>query len=66
MKKKLDELIFNPFRCLEHFERKGTYKFQVGTYRFLITINTENKTLTIEDFDKRGRVYAREEQEEYN
>ncbi len=63
--KKLDELIENPFRFLEHFEGRNSYKFRVGRYRFLIKINVENKLLTIENFDNRGRVYSREEMEEY-
>jgi mRNA-degrading endonuclease RelE of RelBE toxin-antitoxin system len=64
--KKLDEVARDPFRYLKHFEGEGVCKLRIGEYRFLIDINLENKILIIQDFDKRGRVYLREESEEYS
>ncbi|MEN7982596.1 MAG: type II toxin-antitoxin system RelE/ParE family toxin [Nanoarchaeota archaeon] len=57
--KKIDELKEEPFRYLEHFERKNYYKFRIGDYRALIDIDLQNKILTIQVLDKRGRVYKR-------
>jgi len=49
----------NPFRYLEHFERENLYKLRFGDYRALVRINFLEKTLLVEIFDKRGRVYKR-------
>lgn len=54
---KLDKLKENPFRYLKHFETEEIYKFRIGDYRALISIDFEKKTLIIEVLDKRGRVY---------
>lgn len=57
--KKLDSVKENPFRYLEHYEGEGVYKLRIGDYRMLIDIDFENKILTIQVFDKRGRIYKR-------
>lgn len=54
--KKLDVIKENPFRYLEHYEG-DYYKLRIGDYRALIDINLKNKTLIIQVFDKRGRIY---------
>ena len=54
---KLDQVKENPFRFLEHFERKNVYKLRIWDYRALIDVDFENKILYIQIFDKRGRVY---------
>ena len=56
---KLDEVKENPFRYLEHFEGAEVYKLRIGDYHFLIDVDFENKILTIQVLDKRGRVYKR-------
>ena len=56
---KLDEIRTDPFRYLKHFESKNIYKIRIGDYRLLIDINTMTNILTIQVFDKRGRVYKR-------
>ena len=49
----------NPFRYLEHFERENLYKVRFGYYRALVRIDFQEKTLLVEIFDKRARVYKR-------
>ncbi len=49
----------NPFRYLEHFERKDYYKLRIGDYRALIDLNFENKTIKVQVLDLRGRIYER-------
>lgn len=56
---KLDKLKENPFRYLEHYEGEDVYKFRVGDYRTLISVDLEKKILMIEVLDKRGRIYKR-------
>lgn len=56
---KLEEVSKNPFRYLEHFEGKDYYKLRIGDYRALIDVDFENKILTIQVLDKRGRIYKR-------
>ena len=56
---KLDDVSLDPFRYLEHFERKNVYKLRIGVFRMLIDIDLKNKIFTIQVFDKRGRVYRR-------
>jgi mRNA interferase RelE/StbE len=53
---KLDEVAIDPFRYLEHYEGDG-YKLRIGDFRMIIDINQNEKVLTIQVFDKRGRVY---------
>ncbi|MEK6871761.1 MAG: hypothetical protein AABX16_02560 [Nanoarchaeota archaeon] len=53
---KLEKIKEDPFRYLEHFEGEG-YKLRIGDYRMLIDVNQKNKMLTIQVFDKRGRIY---------
>jgi len=57
--RKLDSVKENPFRYLEHYEGEDVYKLRIGDYRMLIDIDFENKILTIQVFDKRGRIYKR-------
>ncbi|GBE20551.1 hypothetical protein BMS3Abin17_01292 [archaeon BMS3Abin17] len=54
---KIDKLKEDPFRYLEHYEGAKVYKFRIGNYRLLIDVNFKSKTLIIEVFDKRGRIY---------
>ena len=54
--KKVDLLIEEPFRYLEHYEG-DYYKLRVGNYRALIDIDFDKKIIIIEVLDKRGRIY---------
>ena len=56
--KKLDSIKVDPFRYLEHYEG-DYYKLRIGGYRALVDIDHKNKILTIQVFDKRGRIYKR-------
>ena len=56
---KLDEVMKDPFRSLEHFEKENIYKLRIGHYRALIEINSEQKSLLVKVFDHRGKVYKR-------
>lgn len=56
---KIDEVQKEPFRFLEHFEGKDTYKLRLGDYRALVEVDFSNKKLYIQVFDKRSRVYKR-------
>ena len=53
---KIDEVLNEPFRFLEHFEGEG-YKLRIGEYRLIIDVDFESKILKVRLFDKRGRVY---------
>ena len=59
IKKKFNELLENPFRYLEHYEKEDFYKLRIGDYRALIDVDFENKILWVRVFDKRGRVYKK-------
>lgn len=56
---KFDLVKEEPFRFLEYFDDKILYKLRIGDYRALIDVDSENKTLLVQVFDKRGRVYKR-------
>ena len=56
---KLDKVIGNPFRYLEHYEGADVYKLRVGDYRLLIDVDLTNKNLKIRVLDHRGRIYKR-------
>lgn len=56
---KIDIMKENPFRYLEHYEGAGVFKFRIGDCRALISADIENKILTVEVLDKRGRIYKR-------
>ncbi len=53
---KLDSIVENPFRFLEHFEGEY-YKLRIGEYRALIDLDFDNKKIIIQVLDKRGRIY---------
>jgi mRNA interferase RelE/StbE len=53
---KLDEVLENPFRYLEHYEGQG-YKLRIGEYRLLIDVDSTEKVLFVRVLDKRGRIY---------
>jgi len=55
---KIESIKDNPFRFLEHHEG-DYYKLRIGDYRSLIDIDFNNKTLTVQVLDKRGRIYKR-------
>ncbi len=55
---KIDSITENPFHFLEHYEG-DYYKLRIGDYRALIDIDFDNKILTIQVLDKRGRIYKR-------
>lgn len=58
IKKKLQEISQNPFRYLEHFE--GDYrKLRIGNLRALIDIDSKREIIFVRVFDKRGRIYKR-------
>jgi mRNA-degrading endonuclease RelE of RelBE toxin-antitoxin system len=54
--KKVDLLIEEPFRFLEHFEG-DFYKLRIGDYRALIDLDLKEKIIIIQVLDKRGRIY---------
>jgi mRNA interferase RelE/StbE len=53
---KLDKAKEDPFRYLEYYEGDG-YKLRIGDYRLLMDVNFIEKILTVQVFDKRGRIY---------
>lgn len=57
--KKLDDVAFNPFRYLKHFEGDSLYKLRIGDYRALLEIDNEEKIIFIQVLDKRGRIYKK-------
>ena len=55
---RVDKVKEDPFRFLEHFEGgEKVYKLRVGDYRALVDVDFEKRVLSIQVFDKRGRVY---------
>ncbi len=54
--KKIKSIKENPFHFLEHYEGEY-YKLRIGDYRALVDIDFNNRILTIQVLDKRGRVY---------
>ena len=56
---KLDIVIEQPFRYLEHYEGRSIYKLRIGTYRLLIDVKLQEKIMFVRLFDKRGRAYKR-------
>ena len=56
---KLDFVAKEPFRYLEHYERKAVYKLRIGSYRLLVDVNPQIRLLLIQVIDKRGRIYKR-------
>ena len=56
---KLDKVIEDPFRYLEHYEGADVYKLRIGDYRLLIDIDFTSRILKIRVFDHRSRVYER-------
>ena len=57
--KRIDKARENPFHFIEHFERKGFYKLRIGDYRALVSVDFENKVVTVRILDHRGRIYER-------
>ncbi len=53
---KLEKVKEDPFRYLEHYEGEG-YKLRIGDERMIIDVDFNKKILTIQVFDKRGRIY---------
>lgn len=53
---KLDNVKEDPFRYLEHYEGEG-YKLRIGDERMIVDVDFNKKILTIQVFDKRGRIY---------
>ena len=56
---KCDQVQFDPFRFLEHFEGQRLFKLRVGDYRALIEVHAEEKLLLIKVFDHRSRIYKK-------
>ena len=54
---KMDRLMIEPFRYLEHYEGGKLYKLRIGDYRMLVDVDFERSILFVEVFDKRGRMY---------
>lgn len=52
----VEQAALEPFAHLEHFEGEY-YKLRIGKYRALIDLNFDQKTLIIQVFDKRERIY---------
>lgn len=57
--KRVDKLQENPFHFLEHYEGQDVYKLRAGDYRALVDVDFENKTIKIQVFDHRRRVYKK-------
>lgn len=56
---KIQAVIQDPFRYLEHFEAEDLYKLRIGNYRVLIEIDFAQNLMTIRCLDHRKRVYKR-------
>ena len=56
---KVDIVKDDPFRFLEHFEAKNTYKLRIGDYRALMDVDIETKLLLVRVFDHRKRIYKK-------
>ena len=56
---KLDRVISDPFRYLEHYDDNNVFKLRIGDYRLLVDLDRKENILLIQVFDKRGRVYNR-------
>ncbi len=54
---KFDEVIEDPFRYLEHYEGEDLYKFRIGDYRALVKVNIKEKSLLVQVFGHRSKVY---------
>lgn len=54
---KFDLVIEDPFRFLEHYEGKDLFKLRIGDYRALVKVDFENKILSVQIFDHRGKIY---------
>ena len=59
IKRKFGDLTEDPFRFLKHYEG-NYYKFRVGDYRALISVDFEGRIIFVNVFDKRGRIYDRQ------
>ena len=55
---KLEEVALDPFHYLQHYEGEG-YKLRIGDFRLIIDVNQKEKILTVQIFDKRGKVYKK-------
>ena len=56
--KKLEQVKENPFRYIEHYEGKY-HKLRIGDFRLLLDMDIKSKTILIEVFDKRSRIYKK-------
>ena len=56
---KVDRIVEDPFRFIEHYEGKNLYKLRIGNYRALIEVNHEKRLLLIKVFDHRSKIYQR-------
>ncbi|HKZ41166.1 MAG TPA: type II toxin-antitoxin system RelE/ParE family toxin [Candidatus Hodarchaeales archaeon] len=56
---KLDKVVLEPFRYVEHYSGEDVYKLRVGDYRALIDIDQKEMMIFIQQFDHRGRIYKR-------
>ena len=57
--KKVESILDDPFRYLEHYESEEVYKLRIGDYRALIEIDFTHQILKIRIVDHRHRVYKR-------
>jgi len=59
IKKKLSNLMENPFHYLEHYAGEDYYKLRIGDYRALIDIDFKKKLIIVRVLDHRKKIYKR-------
>lgn len=59
IRKRLELLKEDPFRYVEHYERKDIklFKFRIGDYRALVDVDTRSGVVLVRHFDHRRRIY---------
>ena len=55
--KKVESIKDDPFRYLQHYEGAKVYKLRIGDYRALLDVDFDNKVITVQVLDKRGKIY---------
>jgi len=56
---KVNDVLKNPFRYLEHYEGGKLYKLRVGDYRLLIDVDKPNKIMKVQVIGHRKNIYER-------
>lgn len=56
---KVNDVLKNPFRYLEHYKGEKLYKLRVGDYRLLIDVDKPNKIMKVQVIGHRKNIYER-------